>query len=154
MDKLTFEAIAPQFLFVRCTGAPAEGRVAEYFMWMTDQMNSGSGGVLVMDSRRSELWSGTFIKQQGKWLRENHKLIAQKSLGTAIVLGQPVLRFALSSILSIAPTPAPLTAHDTLFEALDWAMGRLRESGAPVPDAMLEMSREAALEQAGPTEPA
>ena len=151
MDELTFDAIAPQFLFVRCIGAPPESRVAEYFAWMTAQMRTGTGGVLVMDSRRSMLFSPTFVTQQAKWLRDHRDLIEEKGRGTAIVLGQPVLRFALSSILSLAPTPTPLTAHDTLFDALDWAMGRLRASGITVPEPMLEMARAEAPGRAGPT---
>lgn len=67
-----------------------------------------------------------------EWTRKIEPLIAQYSLGYAIVVLSPIARGALTAIDWLNPPKCPQAYFGTMTAACDWCIDRLRSGGGDI----------------------
>ena len=135
--SIDFEAWSPQLRVARFAGVPAEERVQEYLDWMTSALKASRGVLFILDATNSSLTHPAFVRRQATWIKTHRPLIAERSFGTSLVMNGAVLRFTLSSILLVAPSPVTMAVHGTFDEGLRWAGAELSKRGFSMPQAPL-----------------
>jgi len=120
-------------------GALSDHEFDAYLVRLTKELNVRPNVVFILDAR--EAGTGTLgqLQRQAQWMKEQRAAIA-RSLGTVFVIDRPVVRFALSTVLAIAPLPGKFTVTATLSEAVAWAMARLRTVGAEASPGLRELA--------------
>lgn len=131
--SIELEVWSPNLMVARFFGVPSDERIQEYLDWMTSGLRAARGTALILDATHSSLSHPGFIRRQASWIKQHRQLIVDRSYGTALVLDGAVLRFTLSSILLVAPSPAPMLVHSRLEESLGWAKSVLKERGHAMP---------------------
>ncbi len=66
------------------------------------------------------------VRLEGQWLRARQSLLRTNLLGVAFIITSPVVRFALSSVLLIAPLPAQHMVTGELLEGRNYCLQLLR----------------------------
>ena len=64
-------------------------------------------------------------KLQTEWMKENTELLRLVTGAMAFVVPNGVLRGAVTAVLWVAPMPMPVSLHENLDLALDWAVGEV-----------------------------
>lgn len=62
---------------------------------------------------------------QADWMKENTELLRLVTGSMAFVVPNSMLRGALTAVMWIAPLPMPVTLHETMDLAIDWAIGEV-----------------------------
>lgn len=66
------------------------------------------------------------VRLEARWLRANHALIERNVVGVGFVITHPAVRFALSSVLVVAPLPVPHLVTGDVDEGRFYCLQQLR----------------------------
>jgi len=141
--SIEFDVWSPHLMVAQFVGVPSDERIQEYLDWMTRALWTSRGTAVILDASQSSLSHPSFIRRQANWMKQQRQLIIEKSYGTSLVLDGALLRFTLSSILLIAPSPVPMLVHSRFVESLDWAQNVLKQRGHSMPPAPSRFSTSA-----------
>lgn len=97
----------------------------ESFNLYTSQLEAcyarGDKFTIIFDGRKAVFPSFKFQKMQAKWLKDHEKLIKSQCLGTAYIVANLGISFALRTIFMLQPQPVDYTVVSSLSEAIYWA---------------------------------
>lgn len=143
MANIIVDRTAAPVVVVRFVGVATDEEFAEYLRQMTDVCLNIDPLAFIIDSRESMNRSPSHLAEQARWMKE-HRRDLVRSAGTAFVIDQPVMRFALSSVFAIAPLPSRYIVKETFSDATAWVGQRLAEQGGTVGESGLEHLRKLA----------
>lgn len=71
-------------------------------------------------------------KLQAEWMKENQELFRLVVHAMGFVIPNSVIRGTLTAVFWIAPMPMPTSTHETMEQALDWAITELDQRGEQI----------------------
>jgi hypothetical protein len=93
--------------------------------------------VQVVDAmRQTRAASATTRAAITDFLKQRLELMKQYNIGTSCAVSSGLIRGALNAVLWFVPPPVPWHTSASTVASLDWAVNKLDEEGAPVPQAV------------------
>lgn len=118
-----FHTQADPLIWIHFTGAITERDFDVYLETLTRYATRESPTLFLYDALEAEVPTATQRQKQGSWLARNEAVLRRNVRGTAFVIGNPLIRGALTAIFWIRPTPVPYIVAGTRSEAERWARG-------------------------------
>ncbi|MBX3187130.1 MAG: hypothetical protein KF819_08950 [Labilithrix sp.] len=110
-------------------GTPSNEAIDDYIREATDILLRGEPHVTVLDARRVGKATAYTRARSREWLRERRPELASYCLGAVYVVGSPLLRFVVMTVLVVARLPMPYRVCEELEEGMAWARERLAHAG-------------------------
>lgn len=88
-------------------------------------MNDTRKAVAVVEFLGTQRSDPVVRRLQAEWMKEHTELLRMLTGATAFVVPNSLLRGALTAVLWLAPLPMPVSLHENLDLALDWAIGEV-----------------------------
>ena len=123
-----FEAQSDPLIWIRFTGATTEPEFDAYLETITRYVTRGTPILFIYDALEADAPTATQRQKQAAWLERQDAVLRRNSKGTAFVIGNPLVRGALTAIFWVRPTPVPHIVVGTRAEAERW--GRAQLDGA------------------------
>lgn len=101
-----------------------------------EKARSAGPFVVITDTTRMKSAPAAVLSTFGSKLKKMSSL-ANIWLGDAVVVNSPTVRFALSTLLIVAPMPTETKVFDQMAEARRWCAWILRRAGLAVPPPLL-----------------
>ena len=120
-----FETESDPIIWVQFAGPVSEREFDIYLETMTRYVSREAPSLFLYDALKSEVPTATQRQKQAAWLERYEGALRRNSKGTAFVIGNPLIRGALTAIFWIRPTPVPYIVASTRAEAERWARGVL-----------------------------
>lgn len=93
--------------------------------------------VVVVDGSNELLPSADVRRLQAEWLKKHEDLLRLVLHSMTVVVGNPVVRGAVTAVMWMASTPCPIRTHAGLAEAVDWAIESCTSIGGTVSEELL-----------------
>ena len=94
-------------------------------------------GAIIIDASVDLIPPATVRRLQAEWLNEHREFLRAAIGAVALVAPKPTTRGAIQAALWFAPLPMPMSVHQSLDLALDWAIGMVHGWGGEVDPALL-----------------
>lgn len=120
-----FHTQADPLVWIHFTGATSEHDFDAYLETLTRYITRDSPTLFLYDALLAEAPTAKQRQKQAAWLERHDAALRRNSKGTAFVIGNPLIRGALTAIFWIRPTPVPHIVVGTRIEAERWARGIL-----------------------------
>lgn len=128
VDESRFPLVVVSF-----RGVVSDEKFDAYLASMTRRLRRQERYATLIDATQAGQIPALQRKKQAEWQRDHTELLRAYTVGTAFVLGSPIIRGFLTAILWLQPLPSPHHVATTLDEAERWATEQLRAAGLGVP---------------------
>ena len=122
---VSFDSRSDPLIWIRFTGSVSEAEFDAYLETTKAYITRGTPTLFVYDALLADAPTATQRQKQAAWLEQHDAAMRRNSKGTAFVIGNPLVRGALTAIFWIRPTPTPYIVTGTRAEAERWARERL-----------------------------
>ena len=120
---IQFHTQSDPVIWINFAGTITEREFDVYIETMTRYVTRGTPTLFLYDALQAEVPSATQRQKQAAWLERHEAALRKNSRGTAFVIGNPLIRGALTAIFWLRPTPVPYIVTGTRSEAERWAHG-------------------------------
>lgn len=93
--------------------------------------------VVLVDTSVTLMPDALTRKIQADWMKENEDLFKLVVHSMGFVIPSAIIRGTLTAVFWIAPMPMPVTTHESMDQALDWAIAQLDHYGEQVDNDLL-----------------
>ena len=118
-----FQTQSDPIIWIHFSGSITEREFDVYLETMTRYVTRDLPTLFLYDALQAEVPTATQRQKQATWLERNEAALRRNSRGTAFVIGNPLVRGALTAIFWIRPTPVAHIVVGTRAEAERWARG-------------------------------
>ena len=119
---VTIDSSHEPVFVVRFTGAKAtEVNFPAYLDALRELYASREYLSIVFDANKASFPGLKFQRMQGDWIKTHDQLIRDHCVGTAYVIGNPLIRTALKGIFAFQKQPVPYHVTKKLDDAMGWA---------------------------------
>lgn len=95
------------------------------------------GAVVIVDGSVQLVPPPNVRRLQADWLRDNRDKLGSVMHAMGVVVPNNLVRGALTALTWLSPMPVPMTVHERLEHALDWAIATVDAIGGTVPQRLL-----------------
>jgi hypothetical protein len=125
MGKITIVEDETGLVTVTFVGAVDDEAFTGYLDTLSKKVARTRPYAVILDATEAERPTALQRKRQAEWIGRHQTQLATFCMGTAYVIGSPLIRGALTAILWVQPPPNPHTVVGTLEEATRWARAQL-----------------------------
>ncbi|MFO0547448.1 MAG: hypothetical protein U0271_03615 [Polyangiaceae bacterium] len=129
MNNIDYDYADPAMVVVQFNGTPTDQEFEDYLCRMDDRLRDTSRpptGVIISVKAGAES-PKKHRERQAKWMKQNAKVIAERTTGTAFVIESAATRFVMSSIMLLQPIPGRYDIFANLTDAK--RLGGARSAG-------------------------